>query len=152
MSGLLEIFANHALVGWLAIGAVLLILELVTGSGWLLWPAGSAGAVGAITLGADLPLAAQAGIFALLTAATTFAGRRWLGPRSHGGHDPNDPLTRLVGRHGEAASSFEGGRGRVFVDGKEWAAELVGDGSLAPGGRVEVVALVGGARLKVRPA
>ena len=40
MSGLLEIFANHALVGWLAIGAVLLILELVTGSGWLLWPAG----------------------------------------------------------------------------------------------------------------
>ena len=68
------------------------------------------------------------------------------------GHDPNDPLTRLIGHHGEAASSFEGGRGRVFVDGKEWAAELVGDGPLAPGGRIEVVALVGGARLKVRAA
>ena len=75
----------------------------------------------------------------------------WAG-RIRRGHDPNDPLTRLIGHQGEAASAFEGGRGRVFVDGKEWAAELVGDGPIAPGGRVEVVALVGGARLKVRAA
>jgi inner membrane protein len=152
MAGLIELFLNHALADWLAIGGVLLILELITGSGWLLWPAGAAAVVAIITLGPDLPLPAQAAIFALLTAIATFAGRRWMGRHAHGGHDPNDPLSRLVGRHGEAASPFEGGRGRVFVDGKEWAAELVGGDALAPGGRVEVVALVGGARLKVRPA
>lgn len=152
MSGILEIFANHALVGWLAIGAVLLVLELLTGSGWLLWPAGSAGATGMITLGPDLPLAAQAAIFAVLTVASTYAGRRWMGRPAHRGQDPNDPMSRLIGLRGEAACDFHGGRGRVFVDGKEWAAELVGDGPLGPGGRVEVVALVGGARLKVRPA
>jgi membrane protein implicated in regulation of membrane protease activity len=152
MNGLLEVFANHAFIGWMAIGAVFLIVELVTGSGWLLWPAGSAGAVGAITLGPDLTLAAQAAIFAVLTAATTYVGRRFLGPRPGRGHDLNDPLPRLIGREGKAATTFEGGLGRVFVDGKEWSAELDGDGALPAGRRVEVVALVGGARLKVRPA
>jgi membrane protein implicated in regulation of membrane protease activity len=37
-------------LGWIAIGGVFLIGELMTGSGWLLWPAGSAGAVGVATL------------------------------------------------------------------------------------------------------
>jgi hypothetical protein len=40
----------------------------------------------------------------------------------------------------------------VFVDGKEWSAELEGDAPLSSGGRIEVIALVGGARLKVRAA
>ncbi len=152
MTGLLEVFADHAFLTWMAIAAVFLTIELLTGSGWLLWPAGSAGVVGLINAGPDQNLAAQAATFAALTAASTYVGRRWLGRSLRSGHDPNDPLARLIGRQGEAACAFERGRGRVFVDGKEWAAELVGDGPLAPGGRVEVVALVGGARLKVRPA
>jgi membrane protein implicated in regulation of membrane protease activity len=152
MGSLVEIFTDHALLAWLAVAALLLTLEVLTGSGWLLWPAGSAVVVGVINAGPDQSLLGQAATFAALTVASTFAGRRWLSRRAHRDHDPNDPLTRLIGHHGEAACSFEGGRGRVFVDGKEWAAELVGDGPLAPGGRVEVVALVGGARLKVRVA
>jgi membrane protein implicated in regulation of membrane protease activity len=152
MGALVEIFADHALLAWLAIAAVFLTVELLTGSGWLLWPAGSAAVVGVLNAGPDQGVAAQAVTFAVLTVASTYVGRRWLSRSSHRGHDPNDSLTRLIGRQGEAASAFEGGRGRVFVDGKEWAAELVGDGPLAPGGRVEVVALVGGARLKVRAA
>ena len=152
MAGLLAIFADHAFLTWMAIAAVFLTVELLTGSGWLLWPAGSAAVVGLINAGPDQTLPLQAATFAALTAASTYVGRRWLSRPSRGGHDPNDPLARLIGLHGEAACAFEGGRGRVFIDGKEWAAELVGDGPLAPGGRVEVVALVGGARLKVRPA
>jgi membrane protein implicated in regulation of membrane protease activity len=152
MSSLLDVFTDHALLAWWALAALLLTLEVVTGSGWLLWPAGSAAVVGVINAGPDQSLLAQAATFAALTVASTFAGRRWLGQRARAGNDPNDPLPRLIGHHGEAASSFEGGRGRVFVDGKEWPAELVGDGPVAPGGRIEVVALVGGARLKVRAA
>ena len=152
MSLIVEIFTDHAFLAWMAIAAIFLTIELLTGSGWLLWPAGSAAAVGLINAGPDQSLAAQAATFAALTAVSTYVGRRWLGRSSRGGHDPNDSLTRLIGRQGEAASAFEGGRGRVFVDGKEWAAEVEGDVPLAPGGRVEVVALVGGARLKVRPA
>ena len=36
----------HPFWSWLAVGAVFLIVEVMTGSGWLLWPAGSAAAVG----------------------------------------------------------------------------------------------------------
>jgi membrane protein implicated in regulation of membrane protease activity len=48
------------------------------------------------------------------------------------------------------AQDFRDGRGRVFVDGKEWAAQLEGGASLASGAKVTVVG-VGGARLTVRP-
>src|SRR5271165_4409092 len=105
MGGLLGIFADHAFLAWMATAAVLLTLELLTGSGWLLWPAGSAAVVGIINAGPDQSPAAQAATFAALTAASTYVGRRWLRRSSRAGHDPNDPLPRLIGREGEAASA-----------------------------------------------
>ena len=152
MTPLLDLFASHELLGWLAVGAVFLVVELATGSGWLLWPAGSAAAVGLFTLvwRPDAPV--QAAVFALLTIVSTYLGRRLINCADHGGHDPNDPHARLIGKAGAAATDFRGGQGRVFVDGKEWSAELDGEGPLSVGGRVEVIALVGGARLKVRAA
>jgi len=48
------------------------------------------------------------------------------------------------------AGDFQGGQGRVFVDGKEWAAQLEGSGSLSSGMKVVVVS-VSGSRLTVRP-
>ena len=47
MSELIGLFVVHALLAWLAVGAVFLVVEIVTGSGWLLWPAGSAAVTGA---------------------------------------------------------------------------------------------------------
>jgi len=38
----------------------------------------------------------------------------------------------------------------VFVDGKEWSAELDAADALAAGAKVEVIAVLGGARLRVR--
>ncbi len=152
MTALIDLFSSHALLGWLAVGAVFLCVELVTGSGWLLWPAGSAAAVGLITLASRLDLTAQAAIFALLTIASTYLGRRFINRSGQSGHDPNDPHARLIGRGGQAATAFQDGLGRVFVDGKEWSAELDGADPVAIGARIEVVALVGGARLKVRAA
>jgi hypothetical protein len=40
----------------------------------------------------------------------------------------------------------------VFVDGKEWAAELDGGGDLAAKSKVTVLEILGGARLKVAAA
>jgi membrane protein implicated in regulation of membrane protease activity len=152
MTAFIDLFASHALLGWMALGALFLVVELATGSGWLLWPAGSAAAVGLVTFDADVTLAGETAIFAALTVISTYVGRRFLGGGVRHGHDVNDPATRLIGREGKAATAFEGGQGRVFVDGKEWSAELDGETPLQAGGRVEVVALVGGARLKVRAA
>lgn len=152
MDRLQDLFANHPFWGWVALAAGLLAVEAATGSGWLLWPAASA-AVTAL-LAAFTPIGAPEAlaVFALLTLVTTFLGRRYLPRRPAGqGQDINDNVARLMGHEGRAVSAFSNRAGRVFIDGKEWAAELDEGDSLEAGARVEVVG-VHGARLKVRGA
>jgi membrane protein implicated in regulation of membrane protease activity len=135
---------------WLAIGGVMLAVEVGTSSGWLLWPAASAAAMGLLGLVVHFELNMQLVIFALLTIATTLAGRRLFPQAVLTGGDINDTRSRMAGLDGVAAGDFEGRSGRVFVDGKEWAAELEGGASLASGERVVVVG-VEGSRLTVKP-
>lgn len=135
---------------WLAIGGVLLAVEVATGSGWLLWPAASAAAMGLLGLAVHFELNMQLVIFAILTIATTLAGRRLFPQAVLTGGDINDTRSRMAGLDGVAAGDFQGRQGRVFVDGKEWAADLEGDGALASGMRVIVVG-VKGSRLTVKP-
>ena len=141
---------QHPLALWLAVGAVLLAVEVGTGSGWLLWPAGSAAVTGVLALAVRIDPPVQAIIFAVLTIITTLAGRHFF-PRSAPGKDINDTAARLTGLEGVAAGDFQAGRVRVFVDGKEWAAELEGAASLATGTKIVVVG-VHGARLTVKQA
>jgi membrane protein implicated in regulation of membrane protease activity len=144
------LYLAHPFWVWLAIGAVFLAVELATGSGWLLWPAGSAAIVAFVSLVVHLGGGGELALFALATIITTYLGRRFM-PSAHlGGPDINDSHGRLIGRQAEAAAAFEAGLGRVFVDGKEWSAELEGAGSIPAGAKVEVIAVLGGARLRVR--
>ena len=145
-------YATHPFWVWLAIGAMFLAIELVTGSGWLLWPAGSATLVGVVTLFVRLGPMNEVALFAASTIVTTYLGRRFLHRAVAGRTDINDPHSRLVGHHGEACAPFRGGSGRVFVDGKEWEAELDGDEDLTAGAKVKVTAVLGGACLKVKAA
>jgi membrane protein implicated in regulation of membrane protease activity len=144
----MEWLLQHPFALWLAIGAVLLAVEVGTGSGWLLWPAASAAVVGLLGLGWHFDFNMQLVIFAILTIVTTLTGRHFF-PRAMGSGDINDTRSRLAGLDGIAAGDFHGGRGRVFVDGKEWAAELEGAGTLTSGMKVVVVG-VKGACLTVR--
>jgi hypothetical protein len=139
----------HPFALWMAVGGVLLAIEVATGSGWLLWPAASAAVMGLLGLLWRFELNMQLVVFAVLTIVTTLAGRSFF-PRAGLGHDINDTRSRLAGLDGVAASDFQEGRGRVFVDGKEWAAQLEGSGALASGMKVIVVAVTG-ACLTVRP-
>ncbi len=153
MGPIADIWVNHALWAWLALGAVFLIAELLTGSGWMLSPAAAAAIVGALAAAAPLSLPGQAAAFAIGTILATFVGRRFVNQRSEGpSADINDSVTRLIGHHGEATCAFAAGRGRVFVDGKEWSAETVGGPTLFTGDAIEVVAVKGGAHLQVRSA
>lgn len=150
MDWLVDIYANYPLLVWLAVAALFLAAEVATGSGWLLWPAGSAAVVAALTFVLPDSLLVELAVFAALTGVTALFGRKFL-PKDMGvGPDINDNFARLVGRHGSAVSTFENGQGRVFIDGKEWAA--IAEGS-APdmGQKVEVVSAEG-AVLRVRPA
>ena len=150
MSGLPDLYATHPFWTWMALAAGLLAAEVATGSGWLLWPAASAGIVATLASFAGLSPAAALVTFAALTIVTTFLARRYLPrPLRPRGHDINDNVARLMGHEGRAVSAFQGQLGRVFIDGKEWAAELAEGEELEAGARVRVVG-VSGARLRVR--
>ena len=152
MDWVTELYANQPFWIWVGVGALFLTAELATGSGWLLWPAVSAGIVAYLTLlGIDVGLPGEIAMFAGLTIATTFASRRFLKRRPDPMIDVNEPA-RLIGRTGLATSPFVGGYGRVAVEGCEWAAELENGEALEEGARIEVAALKDGARLVVREA
>lgn len=143
-------YAGHPFWSWVAAGAILLAAEVATGSGYLLWPAASA-AVTAVFAGLGLKPPEAVALFAGLTIVSTIIARRYLPhPFRARGPDINDPHHRVVGRSGQVAAPFSAGRGRVLVDGKEWAAELEGADELPAGAEVTVTRVLTGARLKVK--
>ena len=145
-------FFAHPFWVWIAIGGVFLVGELLSGSGWLLWPAGAAALVAVVNAFVKVEWPYQVVIFLVVGVAFTYLGRRFLppAPKHHG--DINDPAHRLVGQPGDVVGGFHGGQGRVFVDGKEWAAELEGGGDLGADAKVTVTQILTGARLRVKPA
>jgi len=146
------LFFDHPFWSWIAIGGVFLIGELMTGSGWLLWPAGSAAFVGLLAFFFPLGWPAELLLFVAAAIVSTNVGRRFLRPPPRVKGDINELAPRLLGKEAETAIPFKAGLGRVFVDGKEWAAELDGGGDLAAKSKVEVVEILGGARLRVKAA
>ncbi|KRA61604.1 hypothetical protein ASD79_05675 [Caulobacter sp. Root655] len=150
MDGLMLFYATHPFWVWLAVAAIFLAAEVATGTGWLLWPAASAAVVGLMTLVVAPGLAIEVGLFAVLTIVATYLARRFLQPALEGPHQPdlNDPTLRLIGRDCEVLA-FENGKGRVFADGKEWAAVVQDGPPPAVGQRVMIVA-IDGAVLTVR--
>ena len=150
MTWLADLYVTHPFWIWLAVAAVLLALEVATTTGWLLWPAACAVIVAALTFILKGNFAIELAVFAVLTIASTLLARRYLPKNASGdGPDINDNVGRLVGHFGMAVSAFENGRGRVFIDGKEWAA--VAEDGVAPllEQRVEVISADGGI-LKVK--
>jgi membrane protein implicated in regulation of membrane protease activity len=149
----MTLYATHPFWVWMAIGAAFLAVEVMTGSGWLLWPAASAAIVGLAVAFGGLSFTQAALVFALLTISLALLARRYL-PKSllhHPAHDINDNVARLVGHRGRVVAPFQGRSGRVFIDGKEWAAELDEGEALEAGAHVEVTG-VSGAHLRVRSA
>jgi membrane protein implicated in regulation of membrane protease activity len=152
MGWLVDFYAAQPFWVWAGLGAGLLAIEVVTGSGWLLWAATSAAVTGVIVafLGPSVPWAIF--IFAALTLVSGLLGERLLPRRGLGyAEDINDNVGRLVGRKGSAVQAFRKRAGRVFIDGKEWAAELEEGDTLEAGASVQVTG-VNGALLTVRRA
>ena len=150
MSALAEILVAQPFWFWAGLAVALLAVEAATGTGWLLWPAASAGVVALVALVLDPGWAGQAALFAGLTLVTTFGARRFF-PRGGAAApgDINDTTSRLLGQAGRSVAAFHHGEGRIALDGKEWAAELEGGGALAAEAEVEVIG-IRGAILQVR--
>ncbi|MES2033952.1 MAG: NfeD family protein [Pseudomonadota bacterium] len=123
MTWLADIYFVHPFWIWLAIGALILVAEVSTGTGWLLWAAACAAVVALLTFVLPESPAVHLMVWAALTIAATVTARRYL-PRNASGDGPdiNDNVSRLVGHEGSVVETFRNGQGRVFVAGSEWAA------------------------------
>lgn len=150
MTWLADLYVAHPFWIWAAIAAVILAAEVATGTGWLLWPAACAVVVAGLTFILKGDFAVELAVFAVLTIASTLLARRYL-PRNASGEGPdiNDNVGRLVGHVGMAVGAFEHGRGRVFIDGKEWAAVADEDAPPAADQQIKVISADGGI-LKVK--
>lgn len=150
MDAVLDIYASQPFWIWLAIGVLLLAVEAALSTEWLLWPAVAAGVVAVLTaVGLDIGFFGEVGLFAVLTVVSTLFSRRLI-QRVNPDDKPdvNDREARLIGQKARVVEPFVDGRGRVFVSGAEWAAEIDGDGP--PVGDSVIVEASLGSGLKVR--
>ncbi len=151
MDALISLHASQPWWIWLGLGLVLLAVESALSSEWLLWPAVSAGIVAVLTaIGLRFGFAVEIIAFGLLTAGLTLLSNKLIKRMNPiDMPDINDRDSRLIGQQAQVITPFLDGRGRVFISGSEWAAELEGEAAPAIGSRV-VVEAIQGARLKVR--
>ena len=152
MDALIELHAAQPYWIWLALGVILLAVEAAFSTEWLLWPAVAAGVVAVVTaLGLPLGLLGEMLLFAVLTVAATLLSRRLI-QRVNPSDSPdiNARDSRLVGQRAQVVQAFVDGRGRVFVSGAEWVAEIEGAAPLA--GESVIVEATDGSTLKVRAA
>jgi hypothetical protein len=143
-----EFLQNHS-TGWLSIGLVLCIAEMIVPGVFLLWLGIAALLTGLVVFLAPIPLAAQLVVFAVLAVASVYIGRRWSASAEIPSADPllNDRLARLVGEPVVVEDPIVGGRGRVRVGDSVWPAT----GADAPAGtRLTVTGATGGV-LQVAP-
>ncbi len=141
MDWLFQINHTH----WLALGLVLLIAELLTGTTYLLWPAVAAGITGLLALFLPIGPLTELAIFAVATIALTAIGRPLVRNRllrTQATHPTlNERGQSLVGARGVAASVFTNGVGSVKVGDTVWRATSAD--ALSVGQGVEITAADG---------
>jgi len=149
MMSLADLYVAQPFWIWLAIGVLLLAVEAMFSTEWLLWPAVSAGVVAVMTAaGVRLGLPGEVAVFSVLTVIATLLSRRLISKANPDGPDINDRDSRLVGQRARVVETFVSGRGRVFISGAEWPAEIVGEAPVE--GQDVVVMRVNGSLLTVQ--
>ena len=128
MLSLADLYVAQPFWIWLAVGVLLLAVEALFSTEWLLWPAVSAGVVAVMTAaGVRLGLPGEVAVFAVLTVIATLLSRRLISKANPAGPDINDRDSRLIGQRARVVEAFVSGRGRVFISGAEWPAEIEGE-------------------------
>lgn len=148
---MLAYLQNLAFWDWLALGTLLLILEVFGAGGYLLWIGLAAAGVGALVFFVpDLPWQAQFMLFGLLAVATAayWWRRQQVAVRASDQPGLNHRGQELLGRQFTLSQAIEGGRGKIRAGDSVW---LVVGPDLPAGSQVRVVGQ-DGVLLKVEPA
>ena len=127
---------------WLVFAAPLGIAEVMIPGVFLIWIAIAAAITGLAALALPIGLPLQLLIFAALSIAAVWAGRRWYVDHPVASTDPllNDRTARLIGQTVTVVEPIVGGEGRVKVGDSVWTA-LGPDADV--GARVRVIAAEG---------
>jgi membrane protein implicated in regulation of membrane protease activity len=139
---------------WLALGAVLLALEIASTTNYLLWPGIAALLMGALKfLVPGLDGALSVFLFAVLAVASTIVWQRSPMGRAAAGapNNLNSRMETYLGRKGTAAGDFTAGQGAILLDDTRWSASVI-DGSAPRNGDVLQVTGADGTVLRVRAA
>ena len=127
---------------WVAAG-ILLLFELVAPGVFFIWLAMAAAATGLLDNVLHLPWQAELLVFAALSVAAVFAGRRlYKGPSVEPEDNPhlNRRQMSYVGRSFTLKEPIVDGRGKLTIEDTIW--EIDGP-DMAPGSRVKVAAIDG---------
>lgn len=142
---------------WLAIGLILLSVEMAVGTFDLLWVAIAAGITALFAAIAPEGLADWRGqlvFFAVAATGLVILGRTvFAGMRRLAGDHPtlNRRMQRAVGQRGVVMSDFVAGAGRVRLGDTEWSGETV-DGTSPVAGTPVIVVETNGNVLRINPA
>lgn len=152
MPDIMSAFANSPFWAWLAVAAILLGLEIIINSQWLVWIAAAAATVALISfLPVPLGLVGQVLLLGVLSALYILVSKRYLKPKADA-PDVNDPTRRMVGAQAKVIEGFgatTGERsGRVDFDGVVWPAVQADDADLTEGAMVKIIAVEEG-RLRI---
>ncbi|GJL94038.1 MAG: membrane protein [Hyphococcus sp.] len=143
MASLIEFFSTMPFWYWWVFAAGLLVIELLTGSTYFLWPALSAALVGFFSV---WPLGdawqMQLFIFAAFTVALSAFAPRYVKPwlnNSQADHFTlNERGAQKIGRRVSVDENFERGAGKVRMGDTLWLAESETGEDFIAGAEVEV--------------
>ncbi|WP_416464691.1 NfeD family protein [Sphingomonas sp. VDB2] len=122
MTATLSLLQDHW--GWLVFAALLGIAEVMIPGVFLIWIAIAAAITGLVALALPIALPLQFLLFAALSIAAVYAGRRWYVDNPVASTDPllNDRTARLIGQTVTVVEPIVGGEGRVKVGDSVWTA------------------------------
>ncbi len=122
MAALTELFGLHW--GWMALGVVLAIAEILAPGYFLIWLAGAALVTGLVAASIPVGLEGEILLFVVLCALSLAAARRWVLRHPVASADPmlNDRGGQIVGQSVVVTHVIEGGSGRVRHGDTEWLA------------------------------
>ncbi|CAM8649072.1 NfeD family protein [Sphingobium sp.] len=122
MTATLSLLQDHW--GWLVFAALLGIAEVMIPGVFLIWIAIAAAITGLVALALPIALPLQFLLFAALSIAAVYAGRRWYVDNPVASTDPllNDRTARLIGQIVTVVEPIVGGEGRVRVGDSVWTA------------------------------
>jgi hypothetical protein len=149
----IEILSNLGPFHWWALAVILVGIEMMMPTQYMLWPGLGAIITGlALLLVPGLPFVAQLVLFAALSGGLALTAHYW--PKGSAEDDArvrlNQRTAGYVGRQAIVAEDFAGARGVVLLDDSRWQAENIDGRPLSSRTVVEIIGS-DGALLKVKP-